>query len=219
MKKKIIIIFIFLISSTFAKADNVVKKQYNYNNFGIIISGPSGVGKTTIVERLAKKHPELLISTSATTRKKRKGEIDGKSYYFMNKEDFKQLIKKGEFIEYAKNYGNYYGSPKKNYTNAINNNKDIAFVLSVKGMKNAIKNKKMDFVTIFIQAKPDDIFKRLTKRATETKEQLSKRFKNIKHETSYSSKYDYIVYNDNLENAVKITEAIYLAERLKRLKK
>ncbi len=194
------------------------KKQFNYEHFGIIFSGPSGVGKTTIVEKLVKKHPELLISISMTTRQRRKSEVNGKDYHFIDKKKFKQLLNKKEFIEYAKNYDNYYGSPKINYTNAIKQNKDVAFVLSVDGMKNAIKNKKMDFVTIFIQASPENILQRLKGRGTETKEQMNKRFNSIKYEMSFASKYDYTVYNDNLENTVKTIEAIYLAEKWKRAK-
>ena len=195
-------------------------KKNSYKNFGIIISGPSGVGKTTIVEKLVKTHPELHISVSTTTRPKRKGEIDGKSYYFVDKKKFKELLRKNEFIEYAENYGNYYGSSKKNYTESINSGKDVVFVLSVEGMRNALKNKEMDFVTIFIKTSSDKtLLQRLKNRATETKEQIKKRFKKSKHELSFAQKYDYIVYNDNIDSAVKTVEAIYLAEKFKRTKK
>ena len=196
------------------------KNCKQYKHFGIIISGPSGVGKTTIIEELVKKHPELIVSVSATTREKRNGEVEGKSYYFVNKKDFHKMKNNDEFIEYAKNYGNYYGSPKKNYTQAIKNKKDVIFALSVEGTKNAIKNKNMDFVTIFITVPSDEtLLQRLKNRGTENEKQLKKRFNSAKHEMSFAQNYDYVVYNDNLNNAVKNIEAIYLAEKWKRLNK
>lgn len=199
--------------------ENKESKKSSYKNFGIIISGPSGVGKTTIIEELVKTHPELYISVSTTTRQKRKSEIDGKSYYFVDKKKFKELLRKNEFIEYAENYGNYYGSPKKNYTESINNGKDVVFILSVEGMRNALKNKEMDFVTIFIRTSSDNtLLQRLKNRATETKEQIKKRFRRSKYELSFAQKYDYTVYNDNFNSAVKTIEAIYLAEKFKRIK-
>ena len=195
------------------------RSKSSYKNFGIIVSGPSGVGKTTVVEKLVKMHPELYISVSTTTRPKRKGEVDGKSYYFVDKKKFKELLRKNEFIEYAENYGNYYGSSKKNYTESINSGKDVIFVLSVEGMRNALKNKEMDFVTIFIKTSSDQaLLQRLKNRATETKEQIKKRFKKSKYELSFAQKYDYIVYNDNLDSTVRTIEAIYLAEKFKRMK-
>ena len=173
----------------------------------------------TIIEKLAELHPELSVSVSATTRKRRKGEIDGKHYYFIDKDKFQKLVNKDEFIEYAENYGNYYGSPRRNYTEAMENNQDVVFALSVEGMQNAVKNKDMDFITIFIGAPSDDILlKRLKDRKTETNKQVAERFKKAKHEMSYAYLYDYVVYNYEFENTVKNIEAIYLAEKLKRLK-
>ena len=223
MKAKKVLFFFCLfigfagtLASAKAKSTNT---QPSYKNFGIIISGPSGVGKTTIIEKLAELHSELSVSVSATTRKRRKGEIDGKHYYFIDKDKFQKLVNKDEFIEYAENYGNYYGSPRRNYTEAMENNQDIVFALSAEGMQNAVKNKDMDFITIFISAPSDDILlKRLKNRKTETNKQVAERFKKAKHEMSYAYLYDYTVYNHDIKNAVKIVEAIYLAEKFKRLK-
>lgn len=201
----------------YAVENNNDDNSFKYKHFGLIISGPSGVGKTTLIEELAKLHPELKISISATTRQKRNGEIDGKHYHFLDRDKFQKLAKKDEFIEYAENYGNYYGSPKRNYINAIQNNNDVAFLLSVSGMQNAIKNKKMDFVTIFIMPlSAEELKQRLLSRKTESAEQLKKRVGNAIKEIQQAKKYDYIVYNDDLRYAVKSLEAIYLAEKLKR---
>ena len=223
MKTKKVLFFFCLFlgfAGAFAFAKNKsTNSGSNYKHFGIIVSGPSGVGKTTIIEKLAELHPELSVSVSATTRKRRKGEIDGKHYYFIDKDKFQKLVNKDEFIEYAENYGNYYGSPRRNYTEAMENNQDVVFALSVEGMQNAVKNKDMDFITIFIGAPSDDILlKRLKDRKTETNKQVAERFKKAKHEMSYAYLYDYVVYNYEFENTVKNIEAIYLAEKLKRLK-
>ena len=192
----------------------------NYKHFGIIVSGPSGVGKTTVIEELLKKQKDsLVVSISATTRFPRQGEINGKHYHFIDRKKFQTLAKKDEFIEYAENYGNYYGSPKRNYIEAVENNKDIIFALSVEGMVNAKKNKKLDFVTIFIAPPSEkELQQRLINRKTENETQIKNRLAKTKKELSYANKYDYVVYNIDLENTVKQVEAIYLAEQRKREK-
>ena len=147
----------------------------------------------------------------------RKGEVSGKDYYFLDKPKFEELAKKDEFIEYAENYGNYYGSPRRNYIEAVENGKDVIFALSAEGMLNAKKNKKLDLITIFIAPlSEEELYKRLSGRGTETEEKIKQRFNNAKQEMSFMDKYDYIVYNDKLDFAVKQLEAIYLSEQRKR---
>ena len=188
-----------------------------YKHFGLIVSGPSGVGKTTLVEELKKKYKNLSVSVSATTRMPRKGEVSGKDYYFLDKSKFQELARKDEFIEYAENYGNYYGSPRRNYIEAIENGKDIVFNLSAEGMQNAKKNQKLDLVSIFILPVDEKaLYQRLNGRGTETPEKIKQRLENAKKEMSFADRYDYIIYNDKLEFAVKQLEAIYLAEQKKR---
>jgi len=223
MKVKKLLCFCFLLFfsvlfSNVIKADEAKKIKNNYKNFGIIISGPSGVGKTTIIEGLQKiQNKTLNVSISATTRQKRVGEINGKHYYFIDKAKFQELAKKDEFIEYAENYGNYYGSPKRNYIESMKQNKDIIFALSPDGMKNAKKQKNMDFVSIFIAPPSEDaLYKRLSERKTETEQQVKRRFENARNELKRAKEYDYVVYNVELENAIKQVEAIYLAEQKKR---
>ena len=211
------VVYISFLKLCLASNENNKECKCNYKNFGIIISGPSGVGKTTLIEKLLERQDSLQTAISATTRQKRIGEIDNKSYYFLTISQFKDLIKKDEFIEYANNYGNYYGSPRRNYIEAIENNKDIIFALSVDGMKNAKKNKKMDFITIFIA--PDNektLYNRLQKRGTESDIQVKRRISEAKKEMNEMNNYDYIVYNIDIENAVNTIEAIYLAEQRKR---
>ena len=222
MRSLVRILFVGLFLANCGYSSNAAKNEkqnskYKYKNFGLIVSGPSGVGKTTLVEELVKLHPEIKISISATTRPKRNGEVDGESYYFLNRDRFEKLAKKDEFIEYTENYGNYYGSPKRNYVEAIENNNDVVFVLSVSGMLNAIKNEKMDFVTIFIMPlSMEELSARLLKRGTENTEQLQRRMDSALKEISQANKYDYVIYNGDIKYAIKNLEAIYLSERLKR---
>ena len=216
--KKLFFSFIIIaVSASKAAITSELNKNADYKNFGIILSGPSGVGKTTVITELQKSHPELVVSISATTRMPRKGEINGQSYYFIDRIKFQELARKDEFMEYTENYGNYYGSPKRNYIEAMENGKDIIFTLSTEGMRKALKNKKMDFVTIFLNATSEEvIIDRLKKRNTDTEAQISKRTANIKQETATAQQYDYVIYNDDIKHVVNNIEAIYLAEKWKR---
>ena len=202
--------------------NGIGKQQYiknKYKHFGIIISGPSGVGKTTIINALKQRYSNTLdVSVSATTRMKREGEIHARDYYFLDIAMFKKLLAGGEFLEYANNYGNYYGTPKRNYFDAVDNGKDIIFSLSVDGMKNAIQHSGMDFVTIFIAPPSYDVLKqRLVDRNTETQAQINKRLSSARKEiSSADGLYNYVVYNYNLENAIDMVNAIYVSEQRKR---
>ena len=221
MKKSLLFVvsalfaFMFNIDGIYAKSS-----KNNHKNFGIIVSGPSGVGKTSVIEGLLNLHKdELVASISATTRAPRIGEINGKHYHFVDREKFKTLVKKNEFLEYSENYGNFYGTPRRNYIEAVENGIDIIFALSVDGMIKAKKNKKMDFVTVFILPPSEKIlYERLKNRKTENSRQLENRIKKAKEELSQATKYDYMVYNIDLDSAVKQLDAIYLAEQKKREK-
>ena len=189
------------------KKNNIKEQRFiksKYKNFGIIISGPSGVGKTTIINALKQKHTD--------------GEIYARDYYFLDIDMFKKLLAGGEFLEYANNYGNYYGTPKRNYFDAVDNGKDVIFALSISGMQNAIQHDGMDFVTIFIAPPSYDVLKqRLVDRHTETEAQINKRLSSARKEISMADGlYNYVVYNYNLDNTIDVVEAIYFAEQRKR---
>ncbi|MBP7139320.1 MAG: guanylate kinase [Caldisericia bacterium] len=184
----------------------------------IVISGPSGSGKGTIIKEVMKKIPDLLYSVSYTTRPKREGEIEGKDYFFISKDEFEKLIDEDFFIEWAKVYDYYYGTGKEFVLNNLNDNKDVILEIEIQGAKKIreIYDKK-NVIFIFI-APPD--FKELEKRIMnrkrgETEEEIKKRMNFAKKEIEESKNYDYIIINDNINKAVKKIVNIINKERRK----
>jgi len=168
----------------------------------IVISGPSGVGKTTLYKKLLEDFKDSLsFSISATTRKPRKGEIDGKDYYFISKQEFLEKIKNNEFLEWTFIYDNYYGTLFKNVNEIINNGKNCLLDVDVQG-GTKIKMEFKDSILIFI-APPsfDELKKRIEQRKTDTPESIKERITNAERELNYSKFYDYIIINDTIENA------------------
>jgi guanylate kinase len=176
------------------------------------ISAPSGAGKTTIIREIFKQMPELRFSVSATTRKLRKGETEGKDYYFISLEEFEKKKTDNEFVEWEKVHGEFYGTLKNEIEKNVNNSNNVILDVDVKG---AISIKKLypDAVIIFIDAPKDEIETRLRNRKTESDEQLKKRIERMEWELSMKDKFDYVVLNKTnpkgTEIAVKeITEII-----------
>lgn len=186
----------------------------NNNGLLIVISGPSAVGKGTICKELIKKNiGNLEISVSATTRKPRKGEIDGVNYYFKEKEDFERMIEYGEFLEYAKVYDNYYGTPKKNVRDRIEQGKDVILEIDIQGAEQVRQNCK-DGIFIFVMPPSfEELKNRIMKRGTESQKDIDKRMKNAFEEVQQSKYYHYIVVNDNLDSAVENIYSIIKAEK------
>lgn len=168
-----------------------------------IISGFSGVGKGTLVKRLLEEYDNYALSVSATTRGKREGEEEGKSYFFMTKEEFEDKISKNEFLEYACYVGNYYGTPRQYVEEQLNNGKDVLLEIEIQG---AMKVKELmpDALTIFVMPPAASVLKeRLVGRGTETKEVIEARLKRAVEESQGIEKYDNILVNDDLEESVK----------------
>lgn len=175
----------------------------------IIISGPSGVGKGTIIKELLKNNKDLWYSISMTTREKREQEINNVHYFFVTPEEFRKNIENNNFIEYAQVYNDiYYGTPKHKVEEKKNQGYDVILEIDVEGMGN-IKKYDKDALSIFI-APPsiEELEKRLRERNTEKEEKIRERIKKAKKEIDKKDLYDYIVINDNLENAIKETENI-----------
>lgn len=180
----------------------------------IVLSAPSGAGKTTVTESLLKKFPKLVKSLSVTTRRIRRGEINGRDYKFVNECEFVRLIKSRYFIEWANVHGNYYGTPKSVYRN-IKKGKDTLFIIDVHGAMN-IKKKFPESILIFIMPPSlNELNIRMLKRNTEHAESLRKRLIDAKKEIKYVLKYDYCVVNDKVKDAVQDIISIIIAERLR----
>lgn len=178
----------------------------------IVLSGPSGAGKGTICKALLEK-AEFWLSVSATTRQPRSGEVEGKNYYFLTKEEFEHRIEKDDFLEYAQVYGNYYGTPKGNVIEAVENGKDVILEIDIQG---ALRVKETYPGGVFIFILPpsmEELKNRIIQRGSETPESLMTRFVSAYQEINYVSKYNYAVVNDTVEEAVKKIQAIIVAEK------
>lgn len=175
-----------------------MKRKY----FPVILSAPSGGGKSSIKNLLIKRDRRFVFSITATTREKRKNEIEGKDYYFKNKEEFVKLIKNGFFIEWAKVHNNYYGTPKKSILSILDSGKIPIMTIDVKGAYQ-VKRIFKDAVSIFILPPSLKVMiSRLEKRG-EDKENIEIRLNTARKELKYSYNFDYIVINDDIEEAVK----------------
>lgn len=181
----------------------------------VVISAPSGGGKGTILKELFARDDNLRLSVSATTRAPRPGEEDGKHYYFISKEEFEKLIAENELLEYAKYVKNYYGTPKAPVERWREKGNDVILEIEVKGGAQ-IKKLVPDCVSIFIMPPSMRILeKRLRDRGTEDNETVLQRLDTARGEIPCADGYDYIVYNDALEDAVNDVQAIIRAEKRK----
>ena len=170
----------------------------------IILSSPSGAGKTTLVKKISK-NKNFVVSISHTTRMPRPNEKDGKDYHFISKNNFKKLIKKKEFLEHAKVFDNYYGSSKKIVKNELKNGKNIIFDIDWQGTRQII-NKKLNFklLTIFIlPPSKKELINRLIKRENKNIKTVKKRMKEFKKDLMKWKEYDYVVINDDLKLCYK----------------
>lgn len=169
----------------------------------IVLSAPSGAGKTTIVRYLLENFKNLSFSISATSRQKREGEIEGKDYYFLSKEKFRDKINNNEFLEWEEVYkDNFYGTLLSEIHRIWKENKSIIFDIDVKGALNIKKQFPKDTITIFISPPSlEELENRLRNRATEMEENIIKRISKAKEEMSYKDKFDKVIINDDLEKA------------------
>jgi len=174
----------------------------------LILSSPSGAGKTTITKKIQQKYQSFKISVSHTTRKPRTNEVDGVDYNFISKNEFKELINKNEFYEYAKIFENYYGTHKKTIDDLSKTN-DIIFDIDWQGTKQLSTFKELKLIKIFL-IPPDkkELKKRLIKRNQNTTEEIEKRFKAFDDDVKKWKDYDYVLINENLENCYKQIELI-----------
>ncbi len=190
------------------------------NRKGIIfvVSAPSGTGKTTICRRVIEEIDNIRFSVSYTTRPIRKGEIDGRDYYFVNKEKFEELISRGFFVEWANVYGYYYGTPWSELEKAEREGYDILLEIDVQG---GVKIKEVFPGSVMIFIVPPSLGvleERLRKRGRDSEDEIKKRLSIARQELGYLKYYDYVVENNILEDAVSNVKIIIGAERLRRFR-
>ena len=181
-------------------------------NIMVILSSPSGVGKTTLTKKIQQKYQTFKISVSHTTRSPRSNEVDGVDYFFVSHSKFENLIKKDEFYEHAKIFENYYGTLKSNVDEMILKN-DIIFDIDWQGTKQLSKYKNLNLIKIYLITNKDELKKRLIKRNQNTNEEIEKRFNSFEENIKHWKDYDYILINENLEVCFKQIENIILNKK------
>ncbi|ABP67671.1 guanylate kinase [Caldicellulosiruptor changbaiensis] len=181
----------------------------------IVISGPAGVGKGTVVGKLLERNPNIKLSISKTTRKPRPGEREGVNYFFVSRQQFEDDIKNDNFLEYAEYNNNYYGTPKDFVLETLKNGFDVILEIETQGALQ-VKSTFEDAVLIFIlPPSMKELYNRLKKRATETEEEIEARLNIARGEIRLLPKYDYCVINDNVDKAVEAIEKIIEVEKLR----
>lgn len=180
----------------------------------IIISGTTCAGKGTIINKLLNENDNLCLATSYTSRPIRPKEVDGVDYYFVSRDEFEKKIKNGDFLEYAcVRYGEYFGTPKKEVIDLLNEGKDVILEIDVQGAE-IIKQKFPNILTIFILAPSmEEIKRRIINRKTETKEQIIERFKTAYKEINEVNKYNYVVINDDVDKCVEKVKSIIISSK------
>ena len=183
----------------------------------LVLSSPSGAGKSTISRALLDKHDDLTMSVSATTRPMRPGETDGKDYFFVDVATFEDMVENDQFLEHAKVFNNYYGTPRGPVEEALLGGKDVLFDVDWQGTQQLEANARTDLVSIFIlPPSVEELERRLFARAQDTEEVVRGRMAKATSEMSHWAEYDYIIVNQDIEQSVAEAEAILAAERLKR---
>ena len=186
----------------------------SHKNIMVVLSSPSGVGKTTLTKKIQQKYNSFKISVSHTTRKPRSNEVDGVDYHFVNKDKFEALIEKKEFYEYAKIFGNYYGTSKKFVNNTIEEN-DLIFDIDWQGTKQLSKYKNLKIIKIYlITDNKKELKNRLIKRNQNTENEVEKRFKSFDEDIKHWNDYDYIIINKNLDVCFKQIENIIKSNKI-----
>jgi guanylate kinase len=187
----------------------------------VVLSAPSGAGKSTIASRVIEENPNIVQSISCTTRSPRPKEKDGEHYHFVSDQEFKKRIKEGDFLEWAEVHGNYYGTPRSALEAQLNKGNDVILTIDVQGALSAKRFYPHGIYIFLIPPSWESLERRLSSRGSEDPKAIEIRQANARKELSYLSHYDYLVINDKLESAVHDVNAILRAEhcRLTRIDK
>jgi guanylate kinase len=183
----------------------------------LVLSSPSGAGKTTLSRRLLQSDPAIQMSVSATTRKPRPNEIEGRDYFFINDSEFERRAAAGGFLEHANVFGHRYGTPKKAVEDILKSGKDVLFDIDWQGTQQLKQQARDDVVSVFVlPPSHDELERRLRARAQDEEEVVQKRMAKAADEISHWAEYDYIIINDDVMAAQTQLETILASERLKR---
>ena len=183
----------------------------------LVLSSPSGAGKTTLSRRLLESDPIVTMSVSVTTRPPRKGEVEGKDYFFVSSSSFQGMAKGGGFLEHALVFGNHYGTPKEPVMMALAKGRDVLFDIDWQGTQQLRQQAGDDLVSVFVLPPSHaELERRLRVRAQDAEDVVAKRMARASNEISHWAEYDYVVINDDLDNTVMKIRTILTAERLKR---
>lgn len=189
-------------------------KQVTRRGLMLVLSSPSGAGKSTISRALLERHDDLTMSISATTRPKRPGEVDGKDYFFVDQAKFDAMVAADEFLEHATVFGNSYGTPRGPVMDGLHEGRDVLFDVDWQGTQQLRQNAHEDLVCIFILPPSlKELERRLFSRAQDPESVVRSRMSRAHAEMSHWAEYDYIIVNDDLDSSIATAEAILTAER------
>jgi guanylate kinase len=182
----------------------------------LVLSSPSGAGKTTLARRLIEAEPGVVPSISCTTRKQRKGEVEGRDYYFLDRDTFARMRDSGEFLEWALVFDNFYGTPREPVERALAGGRDVLFDVDWQGAESLRDEKKGDVVSVFILPPSGEALEgRLNERAQDSPDVVEARMRGASNEIQHWHHYDYVVINHDLDQALTALRAILAAERLR----
>lgn len=183
----------------------------------LVLSSPSGAGKSTISRTILAEDPHIDMSISVTTRPRRPGEVDGKDYYFIGRTEFDLMVNRGELLEHAKVFDNYYGTPRKPVMDALADGRDVMFDIDWQGTQQLAESAEDDLVRVFIlPPSTAELEKRLQRRAQDPPEVVSRRMAKAADEMSHYFEYDWVIVNRDLDRSVAEVRSILTSERLRR---
>jgi guanylate kinase len=196
-----------------SKQSNVIARR----GLMLVLSSPSGAGKTTLSRRLLEADPGVALSISVTTRKQRPGEIDGRDYHFIDAATFEAMVEKGELLEWAQVFGHRYGTPRAPVEAALGRGRDVLFDIDWQGTQQLGEKAARDLVSVFVLPPSiPDLERRLRSRAQDSDEVIHARMAKAADEMSHWAEYDYVVINTDIDHAFAEVQSILAAERLKR---
>lgn len=198
-------------------SDSMDAEPIHRRGLMLVLSSPSGAGKSTIAKEILARDKNIAMSVSMTTRPKRPGEVAGRDYHFVDKADFNLMVNRREFLEYAKVFDNYYGTPSEPVLEALAAGRDVLFDIDWQGTQQIAEQARDDLVSVFIlPPSTTELERRLKKRAQDSLEVVARRMSKASDEMSHYAEYDYVLVNHDIEQSVTRAMSILTAERLRR---